>query len=256
MQDMSLHLLTSSSLSDEAEGVDLFRCLCEEAPDLAPEHYGSCQPYKEKFRCADVNGAIKSTWQNRTFLWNRKTPKSEGGVWQRFGKANIHGSVDIWTESARTDVPNVVRFFKRAAARLGVDFGLIHLLNDVDIVRGRPTGTILGRSRKDATLAISTHKLRKFIPELYWATIFGPPYVKLFGKQRLMSSPAYVVEEIAPDTIYIQLSHSILDLQAVFDEVDAARQSVKVHLDSDAFYDPDKGASGVYNVPRFQLADN
>jgi hypothetical protein len=37
--------------------------------------------------------------------------------------------------------------------------------------------------------------LEDSLPGLYWLNYFGPPYTKLFGKERLLSAPGFEVGE-------------------------------------------------------------
>jgi hypothetical protein len=63
-------------------------------------------------------------------------------------------------------------------------------------------------------------QLRRWIPDLFWATVFGPAYVRLFGRETLLSVPAPVVTEISRDLIVVQLSESLSDMHERFEEVD------------------------------------
>ena len=40
-----------------------------------------------------------------------------------------------------------------------------------------------------------TRQLEKGLPTLYWKTLFGPPYVELFGQQTLLAAPAFEIIE-------------------------------------------------------------
>jgi len=50
-------------------------------------------------------------------------------------------------------------------------------------------------------------QLDKALPGLNWLNYFGTPYLKLIGKERLLSSPAYEVQAVA-DGVFIRLSDS------------------------------------------------
>jgi hypothetical protein len=41
---------------------------------------------------------------------------------------------------------------------------------------------------------LQTTYLQRYIPDLYWFTILGPPYVRLFGRDRLLEAPAEGVQ--------------------------------------------------------------
>jgi hypothetical protein len=96
--------------------------------------------------------------------------------------------------------------------------------------------------------------LRRWIPELFWTTIFGPPYVKLFGRDRLLSAPCFSAEEIGPSIIRLQLSKSIYEMRDSFDQLDGIRSAVKRHLDVDAFWRRGAPCEHQYVVPN-ELAE-
>src|SRR5690349_21579133 len=43
------------------------------------------------------------------------------------------------------------------------------------------------------TFVLSTHRLNESLPDLYWLTILGKPYIELFGRDRVLSSPAHKI---------------------------------------------------------------
>src|SRR6476619_5796824 len=45
-------------------------------------------------------------------------------------------------------------------------------------------------------LFVVTHRLKKYLPDIYWMTVFGAPYVRLFSQELLLSAPAYQVQEL------------------------------------------------------------
>lgn len=120
------------------------------------------------------------------------------------------------------------------------------------------------QTEKPYTFFLVTHTLRHWLPDLFWGTVFGPAYVKLFGMDRLLSTPAFAVERLAEDMVYIQLSPSIEDLHTDFFAVQAVRVRAKEHLGNDAFFDPakaydwrkaerSKNVPNVFRVPAFEV---
>jgi hypothetical protein len=73
------------------------------------------------------------------------------------------------------------------------------------------------------------------IPDLCWVTVFGPMYVRHFGRERLLSAPAPVVREIATDTILLQLSHSYTEVATDWEKFNATREAVIDHLGRECF---------------------
>ena len=89
----------------------------------------------------------------------------------------------------------------------------------------------------------TTYTLRHWLPDMTWATVFGPAYVKLFGKEKLLSTPAHHVEDLGQECVFIQLTPSLGDLFEKFDEVMEAREVAKQHLGYECFFQ----ASLAYN---------
>ena len=65
------------------------------------------------------------------------------------------------------------------------------------------------------------------------------------------SSPAYLVEQLTPDAVYVQLTESVFDTINKPMELHARKQLVKRHLDSNVFLDPTCPPSHVYRTPLF-----
>lgn len=93
----------------------------------------------------------------------------------------------------------------------------------------------------------------KHLPALYWSQVFGPPYVRLFGLEKLLSTPAFKVEQLGPETVYLQLTESIFDVRERYDHVDAVREKVKAHIDDNIIFNPNNPPDHVYRVPDFQF---
>src|SRR5882757_6757942 len=92
----------------------------------------------------------------------------------------------------------------------------------------------LDTGRTEKNLFVTTHDLSKYVPDVYWTTIFGAPYVKLFSREKLLSAPAHRVEELENGSVVLQLTPDLRD--TVTDEAafEGVRKAVKDHLDSDA----------------------
>lgn len=110
----------------------------------------------------------------------------------------------------------------------------------------------------------STHLLRHWLPDVFWGNVFGPAYVRLFGKKCLLTAPAYSVQELGPETVYVQLTKRIADVIEDREGVQSSRKLFKEHLKSNAFYVSGKGydwrergpGGGVFDVPTFQLIED
>lgn len=94
----------------------------------------------------------------------------------------------------------------------------------------------------------ATHRLKRYIPDFYWLMTFGPPYIDLFTRDRLLSAPAHEVRELDSGHITIQLTESYLDLETDYLRVAAVRDRVIEHLGPDAFFAEGRTE---YRTPKF-----
>jgi hypothetical protein len=96
----------------------------------------------------------------------------------------------------------------------------VHVLTAEEVSRGGQGGTITfeDRARTKPILIVTQRELERWIPNIYWVTMLGPSYAAHFGRNRISSSPAHEVEEVAADTFLLQLTPSIEDLRTDFSE--------------------------------------
>jgi hypothetical protein len=88
--------------------------------------------------------------------------------------------------------------------------------------------------------------MRRWLPQLFWATVVGPPFSDLLGADRLRTAPAAAVEEVAPGTFLLILADRAADVVGHPERVDGARRRIQAHLGEDAFWDPGRGVRGPY----------
>lgn len=165
-----------------------------------------------------------------------------------------------------------VRYLKQAAVPLAVDFAFIDTMTEEYRIRyqSKQDHYMYGLGGVDFFYA-ATFELIHCLPDMYWGVVFGKAYSELFGMDKLLSAPAYYVEQLSDDAVYIQLSETLGDVLTDFDGVQVVREKVKEHLgnaffkpelaysirpgtpaDEDPFYEPPEPGL-VYNVPKFQL---
>jgi len=87
-------------------------------------------------------------------------------------------------------------------------------------------------------LRVNTHTLRRWLPDMPWLLYSGPP-MKMFGKDTLLSTPAYRVESVADEMIFLQLTPHMYDIHEKYDEVMRARALAKKHLGEECFFKPE-----------------
>jgi hypothetical protein len=78
--------------------------------------------------------------------------------------------------------------------------------------------------------------MRHWLPDMPWTSVFGLDYNKMFGKERLLTTPAYRTEALSDEVVFIQLTPNMDDLWDEFDSVMEARERAKHHLGYDCFF--------------------
>jgi hypothetical protein len=224
---VKVNVLVPRPLTDRADCEAALRALCA-CQTLVPDVFDVVEPVREPFdpdRIGDVLDTIWR-WQNGpdTFMWRRRRrPAAWGGLYMSKGPEPVHGSVDLESGAGGPERnADLVRFLRLAASGLGADLGLIDV----------PPRTSDGTER---CMAVTTWDLRKGLPDLYWGTVFGGPYVELFGARRLAEAPVARCGEIAPGMFYLQLTDDLDDLRERPELVQRVRAEAKRFLGLDAF---------------------
>ena len=137
-----------------------------------------------------------------------------------------------------------VRFLRGLHRHVPIDVASIHVDHDTDF-----EDRVRYRRRVEPFIAgLTTHCLRKGLPDVSWAMLFGPPYIQLFGLQHLLRTPAAVVEEMAGG-VYVQLTEDTNDVGVHRESYLAAQRAAREHLGADAFLGD--ASAGQIRVPEF-----
>ncbi|HVU26660.1 MAG TPA: hypothetical protein VHG71_02860 [Verrucomicrobiae bacterium] len=243
MRDLVIKFYLPHLHESKSDGRRILEMICDLMPELMPEFYNSCQPINKQFALDKLDIALED-WGD-SFLWKRKKPSVDGMV--TFGSAHprrpFHTSLILEAKPENVDSKKLTRFVQEFSKTFRPDIGLIHVFPKIE------------RRNRQPILHISSFILRESLPNLYWATVFGAPYVKLFGKERLLSTPAAVVKELADDLVYIQLTDDVMDNRKQPEKVEAAREAAKKHLDSNAFFNSQRSPNFVYRKPEFHIVE-
>ena len=166
----------------------------------------------------------------------------------------VHNEWTIGLKNAKDfDQPAFCKLLERSAAAFSADFGFIHRITETEIPRGTANGSIdfLDAAKTEKDLFVGTRTLSKCMPDIFWTTVFGRPYVELFSRERLLSCPAHRTKELDNGSIVVQLTPELKDMAAEEAAFERVRQDARNHLNNDAFFDPDKGLDYQYRVPEF-----
>jgi hypothetical protein len=124
-----------------------------------------------------------------------------------------------------------------------------HLLNDFySLIKKlvRITKPVYGDCKNNAIKGREGINLALRLPDICHVSIFGPPYVELFGKELIETAPYEYIEEIAPGYYWLQANES------VFEPVpEAKKRAIREHFGEDAFGRKLKGKTG--RAPKFDF---
>lgn len=250
---IDINIFSPRPLTEAHEGRAFFEMLNLYAPHLVPDRYDQIEPVKRPFSM-DALDMVLEDWE-KGFFWERKKPKSHGSAWPSWGPRAKHGGLRLTVQDYLQESDASMAFFKECSRYVEADFAALHLVTPGDIERGKANGTFSfnNAQRTRYTHLITTFTLEKYIPDLYWGTVLGRPYVELFGRERIKSSPAARIEELADGIFYLQLTEEIHDLETRYEDVEAVRRSIKQHLGENAFFNEMLGSDHEYRVPFFPL---
>jgi len=228
-----LNILTPSCLKRKDEGKRILQEWVLRSSHYAPERYGSYEPIRLSFDPLNIDAAL-AEW-DFSFLVTRRKPRMLGTVFMGNSRGTTHGWINIACEYKPELFSELMQFFVKVSVDFETDFAFMHLVP----------------ARHELT--ITTHQLRQGIPDLSWLTVFGTPYVSLFGRERIRSSPNAFIEELAHDLFSLRLSDDIRDVGNKPEEFFSRAQEIKRHLNNNAFFENDLALDYVYTVPTFQI---
>ena len=262
--------------------IEFVQHYCDTLPDYLPEKWGRSEPYKDIF---DPNNLIvlPSKAQSLGFLdeAQRKRLRTDADYkaelyrnarvsweqfgWKRISKPKMLGSFspiyrgEVGTVHAGTSITAdltapmqaaLLHYMQVASVRYGADFAFMDSYHEAY----RDFG-VANDSATYGSFYLTTHTLRRWLPDVFWGTVFGAPYVRLIGKQKLLTAPAYKVQELGDEMVYVQLSESLSDVHNDFAAMQQRRAKVKAHLDNNIFFNPDMPEGHLYNTPQFEFPD-
>jgi hypothetical protein len=221
------------------------------SPIYRPTHWGFFEPMNSKMDLRDIRHQLESTGEN--YLgWARKAPPKGVGSFKKRtyplkGPQHARHSF-LSTARSNDNVKELLGYLRDAARHYGAEYAFCDSLAKSYLPVAQKNGFA-----PHGYLGIYTHELVKWLPDVAWFQIFGPAYIRLFGLDKVMTAPAYKVEQLGPEMVYLQLTESLFDLHERYDEVDAVRQEVKKHLDDNIFFNPSFPAGHVYRTPIFHF---
>jgi hypothetical protein len=251
---IALEILSPLPLTKHEDGKVIFDLWREYLPDLLPDKFGNWEPIDRPFDSRHIETVLQA-WK-WPFFAVKKTPEVDVSIMMRKGaQQRLHATWIFRLDAKATSQAKLVEFLKVASVVLRADFGCLHLLTPAELERGRAS-KIVSALNKQATklrFMVASRDLQERIPDLFWATVFGSPYLQMFGLDRLLSAPAYSTESLSNEVVLLQLTEKLSDVELHPDNFKEARSRIKAHLGQEAFFHPERVANG-YRIPQFSFA--
>jgi hypothetical protein len=256
-----INLLSPCSYSRNDQIKKLIGWQVEHLPEVSPLKWDNFVPLGHPFDPQNFAESIPDQIHPGALFWERNRKPKAHGTW-RAGVAPNHPNPLAITRHSNSTArgmehtlqPALTRFMQTMPPLMPCDIGFIEWESDLYI-------DIEGQSSFGGYL-LTTHTLRHWLPDMLWGMVFGPPYVRMFGLQKLLSCPAHSIVQLAPESVYIQLTEDLRDNELRFEHLQAKRMEAKLHLGIEHFWQPEKtydwrehpeNAGKVFKVPEFEL---
>ncbi|WP_019671793.1 hypothetical protein [Psychrobacter lutiphocae] len=249
-------------------------------PSMTPTRWNMIEPINRPFgEDTDWEEEMRllfdpTLWPS--FYWRRhKKTQSTGSFTRAIDNRTgqllpTHSDESITSILSQTNMDELISYVKTSSVQFKADIAYIDVIHDA--YRDAVLEELKHYQNSYAvSIYLLTNNLRHWLDDIYWGTVFGDAYVRLFGMDKILSAPVYKVEQLSDDTVYLQLTENITDSYEKFEEFQQIRQAVKNHLDPMAFYQKDKAyyiygqdffpdfelaqktAGSVFHVPEFRL---
>jgi hypothetical protein len=251
---IALEILSPLPLTNHEDGKMIFDLWQKYLPNLLPDKFGNWEPINRPFELQHIETVLQA-WK-WPFFAVKKSPAVDASILMRKGaKQHLHATWILRLDANAVNQVQLIEFLKMASVALQADFSCLHLLTPPELERGRASKVVSALDKKATKLRfmVASRDLQERIPDLFWATVLGAPYVELFGRDCLLSAPAYRAESLSSGMVLVQMTEQISDVEKRADVFNETRSQVKTHLGAKAFFQPERVTADGYRVPQFNF---
>lgn len=246
---VTLNIRSLKNFQDENLAKSVLQLINTFHKEFIPDYFGSSEPLKMKYSVDNTEDAVGAWMNSHLNQENRGEGVQSGMLLMEKKRGSKSSYVFSWR---KTQVPS----FNGGNFSVNIEF-LIKKGLDRYLEACQELIILLNPAQADITNesfpgALQPINLRKRHPELQWRVYFGEPYIHMFGREKLLATPCYKVEELSETCIMLQLTEN------VFEEIpEEVRKSVKEHLGTDAFVSGNKNIHTYKDgwVPNFDFSE-
>ncbi len=223
--------ISSRGLASPEDFETIAKVFAHSAAGFAPTKMGLYEPLRQKFDPSAVRSLAERGEDHFQITW--KSSKSDVEA-TRYIPEYMHGTLMVAADPDVATDQEIEQLIVHISEAFSPTLLMVHLLNPMD--RDIDSESRMRIEASDRP-TFSTHwnDLTEGLPNFFWGMVFGKPYLELFGAEKLLATPAYRVVRVAAETIFVQLTPSILDCESRHDAVIEARKKAILHLGESAF---------------------
>lgn len=237
MRNLFVQLFTRDPLISAEAGTDLMALLNEYIPAALPYTWDNHDLTARPWPAGDLGQA----WNQADIFWEAKSPETaKGAAFKRTYPSDTHGVVSLELDPKAVSIEKVVKFIKDLTVKLHGDYGFVHAL-PADDTSAAP----------NAFLHMAPQDLAKCLPDLWWGSILGAPYIELIGEERIRTAPAHTVSRVADRAYWLQVSAQPPFANEGLDDDDfddAHADALRLHLGDALFWRVGRTS---FRVPKF-----
>jgi hypothetical protein len=244
----STSLLFPIDIDNLSYGRHFFEIVQKIYPELMPRKYGNIEPLKNDFD-GDIEKMLLTCWRDM-FIWKSKVRSTEA-LWNInniFGEQRIHSGLVIYGNPNKFKIDNIKALYRELIKHNSADIGHIHILAEPELQHYKQ---YYNEVVSALNVGFNTIPLKRCIGNLAWGMYFGKPYIEMIGLEKLLKTPAFLVEQ-CNDVVYLQVTENIEDIFHKYEEFERLRTQIKEYLGRQYFFHPDL-AKNEYCVPMFNF---
>ncbi|HPT51368.1 MAG TPA: hypothetical protein PLS67_04480 [Accumulibacter sp.] len=214
---ITFSLSSLSDFSSPSLASEIVRTICDVPSSIRPSKFG---PFEGVSPLAGLDEPVK-------FISQPEKPVKAGSLVLTAGK-NCEYQVQ-WNKSVPPSFPFVGGFLLRNAFDKKSDT----LLAFLDLVKklASTTNVVYGDVRSMEFAGWDTPvNLSLRLPDIPNVSIYGKPYIELFGRERIEGAPFHRIEQLSDDLYWLQATELVTD--PVPEDL---RVSIRKYFDEDAF---------------------
>jgi hypothetical protein len=273
MIELSCTVLVPNHLKTKLQGRELLELFIKHFPNHSPTRFGDSEPLTGRFDANNLD-AVLEAWGHFGFIAERRNPDVLLNVHFMVPSPKPkHSIIGLLRFQSETDevLDSFEDFVLEVATVFEADYAAAHILTEheladrLDILKTKPGSNVEYMKRRVqkegfakvlwgmTVLQHNSPKLMKCLPDLLWLTVFGRPYLTLFGRERLLSTPAQKVTALPNGAVVVKLTDHLDDNQASWETFKAVRDCCKAHLGHTAFCASSADVDQGRKAPQFRF---